>query len=70
MGVQDGITHASSSSAQMTEDTLQFFSLKKKQDQRVKGISFERFQELKQEGVFGDTYNIKDDKYLAALFLQ
>jgi len=41
MGLADGL--AASSSANSSEDILQFMSLKKQRDPRVRGITFEAF---------------------------
>lgn len=69
-GITDG-TAASNQTPQDTQDLLHFFGLKKRLDSRVRGISFERFVEMKHvEHVFDKNYNIKDDAYLQTLFLQ
>ena len=52
---------------QNTEDTLQFFALKKKRDARVNGVSYEQFLELKAAGKFKD---FKFGNELEGLFLQ
>jgi hypothetical protein len=72
IGLQDGIAAASNPAAQQkaTEDTFHFFSLKKKLDPRVKGISFESFQQMKAAGDFEQEYSPLADKHLQALFLQ
>lgn len=72
MGLQDGIAAASDPAAQqkITEDTFHFFSLKKKLDSRVKGISFENFQQMKAAGDFEQEYSPLTDKHLQSLFLQ
>ena len=70
MGVSDGTAAAANESIQSVEDTLQWYSLKKQRDSRVSGISFEKFQSLKQEGVFNQSYKALEDSYLQNLFLQ
>lgn len=50
-------------------DTLMYFGLKKKRDARVKGVTYERFLELKAAGHFDD-FTVKDDKKLKALYTQ
>jgi len=69
MGVTDG-TNASQQTKQDTEDLLHFFSLKKKQDSRVRGIKYDDFLTMKMEGVFEQHYNVQEDAHLKALFLQ
>lgn len=51
------------------QDTLKYFGLKKQQDARVKGISFEEFLRLQEAGHFGD-YSVAEDKNLQQMFLQ
>lgn len=46
-----------------TDDMLDYFGLKKKNDGRVSGVSFEEFVEKKQMGEFAD-FNRKTDKHL------
>lgn len=71
MGVADGKAAAADSDyIQSTADTMHFFSLKKRQDERVKGITFDEFVQMKRDGVFDASYSIKDDVVLASLFLQ
>jgi len=70
MGIQDG-TAASTKSATETQDLLHFFGLKKRLDSRVRGITFDRFVEMKHvDRLFDQHYNIKDDAVLESLFLQ
>jgi len=70
MGIQDG-TAASTKSATETQDLLHFFGLKKRLDSRVRGITFDRFVEMKHvDRLFDQNYNIKDDAVLESLFLQ
>jgi hypothetical protein len=70
MGIQDGQA-ASTQSPQETQDLLHFFGLKKRLDSRVRGITFDRFVEMKHvERLFDQNYNIKDDSVLESLFLQ
>ena len=63
LGVADGLA-AVESGAKSSKDTLQFFSLKKQRDARVKGISFETFLEMKREGLFDQDYKVLNDTYL------
>lgn len=63
LGVADGLA-AVESGAKSSQDTLQFFSLKKQRDARVKGISFETFLEMKREGLFDQDYKVLNDTYL------
>jgi hypothetical protein len=63
LGVADGLA-AVESGAKSSQDTLQFFSLKKQRDARVKGISFETFLEMKREGLFDQDYKVSNDTYL------
>lgn len=67
IGVQDG---AAIPTPQDTENLFHFFSLKKKLDQRVKGIKYDQFLQMKSEGVFQENYNLLEDQHMRALFLQ
>jgi len=58
--------------AATTEDvnvTLEWYSLKKKQDESVNGIDFKTFQSRKLSGEIA-TFDFKEDKFLQDLFLQ
>ena len=52
------------------EDTLHFFALKKKQDERVNGKTFADFMQMKQEGTIPMVNDLINDPQFAALFLQ
>ncbi len=65
LGVQDAID-AVAGGKKNTENTSHYFTLKNSHDERVKGVSFDQFVELKSNGVFDESYQEK----LAALFLQ
>ena len=65
IGLQDG----TSASVQSSQDLLEYFGLKKKLDPRVKGTTFEQFLEKKEQGAFAD-FDVREDSYLKALFLQ
>lgn len=67
MGYNDAINAVNQPSS--AQDTLSYFALKKKQDSRVSGVSFEKFQELQALGHFDD-FKYLDDKLLKAQFLQ
>ena len=45
---------------QSVNDTFHFFSLKKKRDQRVNGVKFEEFVDMKVNGAF-EEYNVLED---------
>jgi hypothetical protein len=66
MGVSDGTSAAS----QSVDDILQWYSLKKQSDSRIRGLSFEQFQTKKKQGEFSQTYKVTEDSYLQNLFLQ
>ena len=45
--------------------------LKKKMDKRLRGgVSFDRFLEMKAEGLFDNDKNLFEDKQMQAMFLQ
>ena len=68
LGVTDGTAAAASPSH--TLDLSQYYSMKKKQDARVKGgVSFESFLAMKQAGEF-EEFNLHEDKQMASMFLQ
>lgn len=67
MGYADGLNAVTQT--QNAADTLQFFALKKKRDQRVQGVTFEKFVGMKAEGHFADFSALEDSK-LQYLFLQ
>lgn len=50
------------------EDLMDYFGLKKKNDGRVSGISFEEFTEKKQLGEFAD-FNRREDKVLKRKYI-
>ena len=54
---------------QSIQDTFHYFSLKKQRDERVKGVNYDDFVNMKANGVF-DEYNVLEDKQMQALFLQ
>ena len=54
---------------QSVNDTFHFFSLKKKRDQRVNGVKFEEFVDMKANGAF-EEYNVLEDQQMQAMFLQ
>lgn len=64
IGITDGINALGSA-----EDTLEYFALKKKRDQRIKGVTFEQFVESKAAGEI-ESFNHLEDAKLQALFLQ
>jgi len=51
------------------EDTLHFFSLKKKQDLSVENMDFASFKDRKASGEFAE-FDLLQDKHLQSLFLQ
>ena len=68
LGVQDGT--AAATNVTSTADLTHFFSLKKKNDQRLKGgVSFDSFLAMKQNGEIED-FKLHEDKQMKALFLQ
>lgn len=67
MGYADGLNAVTQT--QNAADTLQFFALKKKRDQRVQGVTFEKFVGMKAEGHCADFSALEDSK-LQYLFLQ
>jgi len=68
LGVQDGTAAAANSTS--TSDLTHFYSLKKKNDSRLKGgVSFDAFLAMKQNGEIED-FNLHEDKQMKALFLQ
>lgn len=69
LGVTDGKA-AASQTREDVQDIFHFFSLKKKLDERVKGITYDAFLNMKSEGIFEQNYNVKDDEHLKSLFLQ
>ena len=56
MGVADGIASAQSG-AEAVQTLTQFYALKKKNDESVRGVSYDSFVALKQNGTVGD-YNL------------
>jgi len=70
MGVSDGKAAASNTDTQATENVMHFFGLKKKRDSRVKGITYDRFIEMKNEGVFEKGYDVIQDSKLESFFLR
>ena len=48
---------------------MHYFGLKKKRDERVKGVSYEAFVQMKAEGHF-DGESVLEDQKLQGLFLQ
>jgi len=68
LGVTDGTAVAATPSH--TLDLSQYYSMKKKQDARLKGgVSFDSFLAMKQNGEF-DEFKLHEDKQMAAMFLQ
>ena len=68
LGVTDGST--ATTACNSNGDLSQYYSLKKKNDSRVRGgVSFESFQQMKSAGAFED-FNMLEDKQMKALFLQ
>jgi len=68
LGVTDGT--ASSTSTTAVEDLTHFFSLKKKNDKRLRGgVSYDTFMTMKQNGEI-EAFNMHEDKMMQALFLQ
>lgn len=65
MGYADALS--AMATPQNTQDTLQFFALKKKHDARVNGMTYEQFLEQKAAGKFND-FKVADE--LPSLFLQ
>ena len=65
MGYTDAL--AAMAQTENTQDTLQYFALKKKRDSRVEGVTYEKFLELKAAGQFSD---FKIEEQLQSLFLQ
>ena len=69
LGVADGAAAAASGNTS-TNDLTHFFSLKKKNDSRLRGgVSYDQFLSMKQNGEF-DEYSLLEDKQMQALFLQ
>lgn len=69
LGEQDGKSSSPEASSNATEDVFHFFGLKKKQDERIKGVKFDDFKTMKQNGAFAE-FKLTEDEKLAALFLQ
>ena len=67
LGYSDGLQDALD--VTNAADTLEYFALKKKRDQRVSGVSFDQFRSMKQQGDF-DQFDPLSDPRLQALFLQ
>lgn len=68
LGVTDGASAATGISS--TEDLSHYYTLKKSNDQRVKGgVTFEQFLSMKQNGDFED-FTLLENKQMKALFLQ
>ena len=67
LGVTDGTAAAAEDT---TLNLSQYYSMKKKQDARVKGgVSFDSFMSMKQNGELED-FKLHEDKQMAAMFLQ
>ena len=69
LGVQDGIDSVKGGS-QESENTAHFFALKNTHDERVKGMTYNEFKEMKANGTFGNDYKLLEDKLFQNLFLQ
>ena len=54
---------------QSVNDTFHYYSLKKTQDNRIDGMSFDDFVAAKLNGLFGE-YNLLEDKTMQNMFLQ
>jgi len=67
LGVTDGTAAATNSSN--TVDTMQFFSLKKKNDARIGTANYDSFLSMKQNGEF-EEFNLLEDKNMQSEFLQ
>ena len=68
LGVADGTAAAADTTS--ATDLSHFFSLKKKNDSRLRGgVSFEQFLTMKQNGEF-EEFQLLEDKQMKALFLQ
>ena len=68
LGEKDAKASAASG-PQSVNDTFHFFSLKKKRDQRVNGVKFEEFVDMKANGAF-EEYSVLEDQQMQAMFLQ
>ena len=68
LGEKDGKASVAAGPQSIT-DTFHYFALKKKRDDRVKGIKFDDFVDMKANGLFDD-YNVLEDTKMQALFLQ
>lgn len=67
MGYNDAV--ASSQQPADANLTLKYFGLKRKNDKRIRGVSFEKFLELDKSGHFAD-FEVLADKKLETLFSQ
>ena len=68
LGVTDGTAAATSTTN--TADISHYYSLKKKNDSRLRGgVSFDKFMSMKQAGEF-EEFTLLEDKQMKALFLQ
>ena len=68
LGQTDGVSAATN--ANSVDDLSHYYSLKKKNDSRVRGgVSFDKFLAMKQSGDFED-FTLREDKQMQAMFLQ
>ena len=68
LGVTDGA--ASATSPTDADDLMHFFTLKKKNDKRLRGgVSYDAFMGMKQNGEI-EEFKLHEDKMMAAMFLQ
>lgn len=69
--IQMGYTDALASAANPGDaySTLKYFGLKRKNDKRMRGLSYERFLEMERLGHFSD-FEVLADKKLGTLFSQ
>ena len=52
------------------ENTSHFFALKNSHDERVRGVNYDQFKEMKANGAFGEEYRFKEDPKYQSMFLQ
>ena len=69
LGVQDAIDYVNGGKSE-TDNTLHYFALKNSHDERVKGVNYDQFKDMKANGDFGEEYKLLEDKQMAAMFLQ